>query len=392
MKVLRRLLFITLISSVLGACNSSSTSDGETAESETKTGLGAQLFADVNLSLNRTQSCSTCHDPEHAFIDPRNNGVGSAVSMGDDGLSLGDRNAPTITYAQLTPSFHFNNTGEPVGGQFHDGRAVGLAAQASGPPINPIEMGMPDKTAVIERITENGEYVHAFQQLFGSNIFDNIENAYTAMTEAIAEFEMNTEFAAFDSKYDRSRNTYDGPSPYKMTAQESLGETLFFSAQFTNCRLCHQLNTIPGRSRELFTNHRYFNIGVPANKQVRAVNGTPPDHIDNGLLENPEIDELIHRGKFKVPTLRNVAITAPYMHNGVFGDLRTVILFYDKFNNFNRTLNPETGLAWNNPEIGETVSIELLEQGGALSDDEVDSIVAFLKTLTDKRYEHLIPN
>ena len=84
--------------------------------------LGQMLYFDANLSLNRSQSCATCHEPSFGFIDNRDNGVDSAVSLGDDGKSLGDRNAPTLSYASFSPSFHINNEGEFAGGQFLDGR------------------------------------------------------------------------------------------------------------------------------------------------------------------------------------------------------------------------------------------------------------------------------
>ncbi|WGZ96260.1 MAG: hypothetical protein QJT81_09950 [Candidatus Thiothrix putei] len=92
-----------------------------------------------------------------------------------------------------------------------------------------------------------------------------------------------------------------------------------------------------------------------------------------------------------MPTLRNVAVTAPYMHNGVFADLRTVVLFYDKFNNAQRTLNPETAKLWVAPEVDKNLALETEEfQASALKDSEVDALVAFMKTLADQRYEHLL--
>jgi len=251
-------------------------------------------------------------------------------------------------------------------------------------------MGMPDKAATVNRILENSDYVAAFQHHFGNAVFDDTDQAYAAMAESIAAFEMTTEFAPFDSKYDRSRSRYEGDDPYIMTTQESLGETLFFSEQFTNCQLCHQLKSLPGRQEELFSNHGYFNIGVPVNQAVRAANGKGASHIDHGLLDNPAVTDMAHDGKFKVPSLRNIAVTGPYMHNGLFADLTTVVLFYDKFNNVTRTLNPETGLAWAEAEVAGTVATDKLEEGGALSDAEVAAMVAFLKTLTDQRYEPLI--
>ncbi|MCC6763386.1 MAG: methylamine utilization protein MauG [Deltaproteobacteria bacterium] len=350
--------------------------------------LGERLFADTNLSRNRTQSCATCHDPEHAFVDPRDNGVGGAVSLGDDGVSLGDRNTPTAAYARHSPAFAIAADGLPRGGQFLDGRAATLADQAAGPPLNPIEMGMPDKASVVARIQESSEYVEAFESLYGDRIFDDADAAYAAMAESIAAFEEERDdlFAPFDSKYDRHLR-----GEYELTSQESLGKVLFFSEQFTNCNICHQLQTLPFRPKETFSNYEYENIGVPVNASVRAVNGTPDGFVDKGLFGNPAITDPAQNGKFKVPTLRNVAVTGPYMHNGVFADLRTVVLFYDKFNNPERVTNPETGEPWGDPEVAETVALEDLEHGPGLTDDEVDALVAFMRLLTDRRYEHLIP-
>ncbi len=130
------------------------------------------MFADSNLSRTRSQSCISCHSPELGFTDPRELGaVGGAVSLGANGRSLGDRNAPSVAYASLTPELHFTADGEAIGGFFWDGRARNLEEQAGGPPLNPAEMGMPDKKSVVARIKENPSYVSAFRSLFGEPVF-----------------------------------------------------------------------------------------------------------------------------------------------------------------------------------------------------------------------------
>jgi len=168
--------------------------------------------------------------------------------------------------------------------------------------------------------------------------------------------------------------------------------TLFFSQQFTNCHLCHQLQPRPAQAEETFSNYEYHNIGVPVNTALRRLNGLAETHVDHGLLEHPAIDDAAQAGKFKTPTLRNVAVTAPYMHNGVFKDLRTVVLFYNKYNSKSskRQINPETGEQWAPPEVAENLSLEELEHGPALDNRRIDALVAFMKTLTDQRYEHLL--
>ena len=349
--------------------------------------LGRALYFDVNLSKNRSQSCATCHSPDFGFTDPRGNASGKAVSLGDDGHSLGDRNAPTASYAAFSPDFHRDDTGQYVGGQFLDGREKDLAGQAGGPPLNPIEMGMPDKAGVVGRLKENAAYVTAFRSFYGGDIFDRPDDAYRAMTESIAAFEKTVFFAPFDSRYDRYLR-----GEYRMTELEDLGMTLFFSQQFSNCNICHQLKPAPNRTGETFSNYQYHNIGVPSNEAARAVNGVAADHVDRGLLDNPAIDDPVQAGRFRVPTLRNVAVTGPYMHNGVFKDLRTVVLFYNKYNSKSarRQINPETGEQWRAPEVPDNLALKELETGPALDDRRIDALVAFMKTLTDVRYEHLL--
>ena len=352
---------------------------------DTLESLGEALFFDVNLSKNRTQSCATCHDPANGFVDPRETEVGKAVSLGDDGTSLGDRTAPTAAYAMFTPGFSQVDEKMWVGGMFWDGREADLAGQAGGPPLNPIEMGMPDKASVIARLSENSDYVIRFQALFGEGILNDTDAAYGAMTQSIAAFEKTDLFAPFDSKYDRVLK-----GEVTLTKEEELGRVLFFSEQFTNCNLCHQLRVSPLAADETFANYEYHNIGVPANEAVRAANGVTGR--DLGLLANPAVTDAAAGGRFKVPTLRNVAVTGPYMHNGVFTDLRTVVLFYNKYNSLakERQINPETGKPWMMPEIPQNLAVTELTHGPALDDKRVDALVAFMRTLTDARYEDLL--
>lgn len=341
--------------------------------------LGNQLYFDVNMSLNRNQSCATCHNPAKGFIDDRDNGVAGMASLGSDNQTIGDRNAPTAAYAALIPLFSKNQEGKYIGGQFHDGRASSLADQAAGPPLNPGEMAMLSKDQVLQRINENEQYKTQFTALFGDQILSDSELAFTAMSDAVMAFEQTELFMPFDSKYDKYLR-----GEVAFTDQEELGRTLFFSEQFTNCNQCHQVNTSPFYPTESFTDFSYHNIGVPENKALRAANGASA--VDFGLYNNPEASNELEKGKFKVPTLRNIAVTGPYMHNGVFQDLRTVVLFYDKYNNVTRTNNPETGEVWAEPEVAMNIATELTD-GPALKNNRVDALVAFLNTLTDERYE-----
>jgi cytochrome c peroxidase len=348
--------------------------------------LGRALFFDVSFSANRNQSCASCHDPARAFSDGRDSGVSGAVSLGSDGSSLGDRNAPSTTYAFLIPDFHKDDKNQYVGGYFHDGRAATMLDQAGQPFVNPIEMALLDNAAVVDRVRENPAYVESFEKLYGELVFDQPANAFSAITESIVAFERTDQFAPFDSRYDRFLR-----GEYQLTEEEELGRLLFFSS-LTNCVTCHTLNRRESSARETFTDHHYYNIGVPTNAPVRQMNTLEESHRDLGLLENPAVDDPAQAGKFRVPSLRNVAVTGPYMHNGVFQELSTAIFFYGKFtlSNQQSQLNPETGQPWGQPEVAETVETDLLSQGQPITRERAELIATFLRTLTDQRYESLL--
>jgi len=355
--------------------------------------LGENLFFDKNLSLSQNTSCATCHDPDHAFIDARFLGtdinqsifVHGALSVGDDGKSLGGRNSPTISYAMFSPEF---NSTTITGGQFYDGRAATLKEQALMPPLDGTEMQMTDKESVMNRIQENDDYVIAFKTLFGEDIFTNVDKAYAAMGEAISKFEKTDIFSPFDSKYDRyvickenGGTTGNCLNEGNWTNDEQLGMDLFFSQEKTNCASCHQLKASAEVTGETFTNYKYENIGTPKNLtalQARANLGLGDiSDIDHGALTQGSAD-----GALKVPTLRNIAITGPYMHNGIFTDLTSVLKFYERRRVGGETQRP--------PNVKSTINHELLQQGQELTDSKMAALEAFLKTLTDSKYEHLI--
>jgi cytochrome c peroxidase len=380
-----------------------STGKGSDSALNTQEKLGEALFFDTNLSLNKTMACATCHDPDHGFVDARfsneggTNPVHGALSVGDDGLTLGGRNAPTAAYALLSPTFQYDDAkGEYVGGQFHDGRAKDLKAQAKGPFLNPEEMMMPDAASVIERIKENPDYVEAFKALFGEDIFDDVNRSYDAVGESIAGFEKTELFAPFDSKYDRyleckagGKRTQECLDEGGWSLQEQLGMDLFFSEANTNCHICHQLNSSSEAMHEPFTSFEYDNIGTPKNLEALEAKGLEPSHVDHGLWGRDDINETQYDGMVKIPSLRNVAVTGPYMHNGIFRDLRTVIAFYDHMGSGDRLLNPETLEPWGEPDVNATINRADLAMP-TLDDAKIDALVAFLKTLTDRRYEQLV--
>lgn len=344
--------------------------------------LGEVLFFDKSISFNKTQSCSTCHSPDTAFVDQRKNSANQMVSEGDNPHLHGNRNANTALYAMFSPNFHFDKKIQDyVGGQFWDGRAKDLAEQAGGPPVNPVEMGMPDKKAIVERLKADPTYYKPITDLYGESIWADADKIYAIMEKAIGEFEKQELFAQFSSKYDRALK-----GEAELTALESKGKALFFDKTRTNCSNCHQ-SSEANSAKETFTNYRYFNIGVPSNQELIKHNKLAADFVDNGLLDNPMVKgDKKQKGKFKVPTLRNISVTAPYMHNGVFRDLKTVLLFKDSFNNPNRKINPETGKAWEKAEYAQTINPDVLK-AKPFTDEEINALEAFLKTLTDEAYE-----
>lgn len=356
-----------------------------TVAPEVKVELGRSLFFDTNLSLNRQQNCATCHNPEHGFIDSRESLAKGMVSQSADGKVFGNRNTPTAMYAHFSVPFVYDAVRKTYkGGLFLDGRVKDLAEQAGQPPLNPVEMQMPDKKTILGRLEQIDFYREGFKKAYGEAIWQDTEKAYQAMGDAIMAFEQTKEFSPFSSKYDKYLR-----GEYELTTLEDLGRTLFFSNNNVNCKTCHSLKPEDSEG-EIFTNFEYHNIGVPSNRDMVKMNKLSPDYKDQGLLDNPLVKgDKQQAGKFKTPTLRNIAVTGPYMHNGVFKDLRTVILFYDKFNNPERKINPETGQPWDPAEVEETVNHTDLK-AQALTDRKVDALVAFLKLLTDERYEPLL--
>lgn len=373
------------------ATSTAETTSSSTAVSSEK--LGEALFFDKTLSNTGNTNCATCHDPENAFVDARFKGdvnqtifVNGAFSVGDDGVSLGGRNSPTAAYAMFSPTFG-EKDGIYKGGQFHDGRAATLKIQAMGPPLDGAEMQMPDKATVVARIQQNSDYVAQFKSLYGDDVFEDADNAYDKMAEAISDYEKTEPFAPFDSKFDRWV-----AGEYSFTDLEQKGYDLF-NSEATNCRLCHTVSSTGINTQakaEIFTNYEYENVGTPRNVEAmdrRAQLGLQAsDAKYQGL--GKVVDDPTHDGKSRVQTLRNIAITDPYMSNGVFKKLRTVLEFYDFISGKGtHDINPETGEPWRANDFPETINHEKLGATQPLSDADIDALIAFLRTLTDQKYE-----
>lgn len=331
--------------------------------------LGRKLYFDTSLSEPAGQSCASCHLPGAGFADPDRE---LPVSRGVHPQRFGDRNTPTAAYAMYSPVFHFDAREDMyVGGQFWDGRAATLEEQAKGPFLNPVEMANPDPAAVIKKI-RNAPYAKDYAAIFGENSLNEVDKAYQYTAQAIAAFERSKPFRAFTSKYD-----YYLAGKLQLTEQEALGLTLFAAKEKGNCAACHPSQPADQQQPVLFTDFTYDNLGVPANPdnpfytQPTAFNPKGANFIDLGLAKTT--GRAVDRGKFKVSTLRNIAVTPPYMHNGVFKTLREVVDFYN---------TRDTRNDWGEPEVAENVNTEELGNLG-LTNEEVEAIVTFMLTLTD---------
>lgn len=285
----------------------------------------------------------------------------------------------------MTPPFHIEAGRTAVGGMFWDGRERTITDQVRDPILNPIEMGMPDKESVVARLRENADYRAAFPDMFGPGVLDDAPKAFAALQTALAAYLKTRDFAPLNSKYDRSLR-----GEVVLSQNEAKGRDLFFAPDGAGCVRCHSSAGTAGSRGDAFTNFRYYNLGVPENARVRRLNGSDARRVDHGLMQNPAANDPVYDGAFKVPTLRNTAVTGPYMHNGVFQDLRTAVLFHLRFSDrSNAKINPETRTAWNAPEDDVNIAASDLN-ARPLSEADVDSLIAFLKTLTDKNYESLL--
>lgn len=279
--------------------------------------LGEKLFFDPILSADQTVSCASCHKPEHAFAD------NVAASRGIGG-QLTSRNTPSA--ANMAARLDF----------FWDGRAASLEEQALGPIQNEKEMGLPLADAVA-RLNADAGYAAAFAKVYHGPA--TVKN----LAAAIAAFERTLETG--NSPYDR----FIAGDDAALSESAKRGRLLFIGR--ANCNNCH--------SGEDFTSDRHKNIGLFNGRELA-------DPGRGGITKAAE-----HLGLFKVPSLRNVAVTAPYMHNGMFATLRDVVEYYNR---------PEKVVQ------GSINRDKALDQPLNLTDAEVSDVVAFLESLTDDRF------
>jgi cytochrome c peroxidase len=314
--------------------------------------LGKKLYFETRLSKDSTVACATCHDTSRGFTDQRktSEGVGGA---------LGKRNAPTTMNAFLMQVM------------FLDGRAARLEDQAKLPILNPIEMAHPNEQAALAAIANDPEYIRMFQAAYGR------APNYEDLARAIAAFQRT--FVFLNAPFDR----FLAGEESALSEEAKRGWALFNGKG--RCMSCHQINP----SNPIGTNNRFHNIGVAARAQnfealarqaLRALEkealekGDGTKAVDRLALET-DLSELgrfmvtkdrADIGAFKTMQLRNVGITAPYMHDGSMETLWDVMDHYNKGGESNPFLDG---------------GIEPL----ALSENEIDAVVEFMFTLTDER-------
>lgn len=289
----------------------------ERAILHTKVTLGKKLFSEKMLSLDSSVSCASCHKPAFAFADTL------AYSIGIHGIET-SRNTPSVLNMKNRPYY------------FYDGRAETLQEQALMPIANKDEMGLPIKDAV-QRLNDNSRYRQLFLQVFKE----------TPTAKNLAEA-----FAAYEQTLETTNSKFDDWSNGKisLTKAEERGRQLF-TGDKAKCFDCH--------SMEDFTDDNFKNIGL--------FNGNFLTDSGRYLITKNEAD----LGKFKTTGLRNVALTAPYMHNGMFATLEEVLRYYNNAKGF----------------FPHQINLDATFKNGLnLTPKEQADIVAFLKTLTDKAY------
>lgn len=335
--------------------------------------LGKDLFFDTTLSSPNGQACGSCHVPSVGFSDPDK---GLPVSAGIMPNRVGFRNAPTVTYLATAPDFAQVN-GAFVGGQFWDSRAKNLFDLAQQPFLNTLEMHSPDRKLVAHAV-EKGEYAQLFKTVFGANVFKDYGTAYLDIADAISTFLKSSELNKFNSKFDAVQQ---GRASF--TTQEAEGFSIYTGQG--GCFHCHVVTPNAEGGPPVFTSFKFANIGVPRNPNnpfydlIPALNPAGASFTDLGLGgflqasgQLPAVYEP-QLGKFNFPTLRNIELTSPYMQNGVFPDLKTVVHFVNT--------RDVPGSGFDPPEVPVNVSTAVGNLG--LTDEQEDAVVAFLKTLTD---------
>jgi len=320
--------------------------------------LGRKLFYDPRLSGSGRLSCSSCHDPAHAYGPA---GANSVMIGGRDMRTAGVRAVPSLRYLYRQPAFGIgaDTSGDndmppslqqqartafghervlktatapqaaavnlvPQGGIFWDGRADTLQQQANGPLFNPAEMAATTPADVTKQIA-HAEYADDVRRLFGPNIFQDPKQAVAEAMFAIARYQIEDEsFHPFTSKYDAWL-----AGKTRLTAAEARGYLAFDDPTRGNCAACHLDKPTRDRLPPLFTDFQYEALGVPRNAAIPANSDT--GYYDLGICgpyRKDMRDQVQYCGMFLTPSLRNVATRKVFFHNGVFHSLQDVLEWY----------------------------------------------------------------
>ncbi len=300
---------------------------------EERVALGKQLFNDKALSGSETISCATCHLKEKAFTD------GHKRALGINGREL-QRNSPTLSYAVYQRTL------------FYDGRAGGLEDQIVNVTDDENEFHI-DLNSLEKKVRKNPSYQAQFDTLYDGQVTNlNVRNAIATYIRSLAPF---------DSKFDRNMQGHENT----MTDEEVLGFNLFMGK--AACATCHFPPAFNGTVPPKYLDTEFENLGVPKNASFE----TPILDDDPGQYYPYKVEQ--KRNFFKTSTVRNVELTSPYMHNGVYETLDEVVQFYN--------VGGGEGMGLDVPH--QTLSPDSL----GLTTNESKAIIAFMKTLTDKQFE-----
>lgn len=372
------------------AARSASAVEPQPAQADdARVALGRAIFFDPRLSVPEGTSCASCHDSKRAFAG--NHGSTNGVALGSRPDHFAKRNTPSVLYLRFVRKFHLHweEDAPLVGayaGFFWDGRVNSLVNLVKQPLLNPDEMNG-DPRKVVAAIA-SATYAEEFRKEFGSAL--EPDATLKALGEAVNAYLLSPEMSPFSSKYD---DFIRGEA--QLAPLELMGLKLFKDSAKGACSACHKLNDCsPDPKGSLFTDYEFDAVGVPRNRALPATH--KPDYFDLGLCARAGDDYQAKTeefcGRFRTPSLRNVAVRQSFMHNGGFSKLRDVVAFYAT-----RDTNPER---WYKSEkfddlplkYRDNVNVEKAPynrgrgETPALDDHEIDAIVAFLETLTDAQF------
>lgn len=364
--------------------------------------LGKKIFFDRTLSASGKMACSTCHDPRYAYGPAHE----SAVQYGGPHLkSPGFRAVPSLRYIlnyvpvwthvlATNPIEQFTETDEvPAGGFTWDGRYNSLHAQATLPLFSPAEMDNRSVADLAQKLSR-AQYAGDFRAVFGKDIFEHPAQAVEGATLALQQFELqDASFHPYTSKFDE---WLDGK--VTLTPQELRGKRLFDDSNGGNCASCHLDERGANGAHPIFTDFQFEALGVPRNNEIPW--NRDPHYYDMGLCgpfrKDAASKDFANCGLFRTPTLRNVAIRRVFFHNGRFHTLHEALEFYVE-----RDTNPEkwypagpAGKAekFNDLPPQDRLNVDTIDapldrspgQRPAWNEQEIDDVIAFLKTLMDQ--------